>query len=216
MSSARDRILAAVRAATGGRESDTTRIEAISERIARHPRHIEPAFAEPARQRFQSGLEAAQATFAAVGTLGEVAAEIERYLDANGVEKELAAGGDELLQGIDWPGSLQVSPWETGKAYRVGLARAFCGIAETGTLLLVSGEHNPIEVNFLPDYHIVVLEAETLLPHMEDAWDRVRASFGKLPRTVNFISGPSKTADIEQTVEYGAHGPRCLHVIVVG
>ena len=216
MSSARDRILAAVRAATGGDESDSARTADIRARIARHDRHIEPVFAEPAKQRFQAGLESAQATCATVGTLGEVAAEIERYLDSQGLTRELVSGSDEILQGIDYPDSLRVTSWEPGLRYDVGLARAFCGIAETGTLLLVSSENNPTELNFLPDYHIAILQAENLVLRMEDAWDRVRSSFGKLPRTVNFISGPSKTADIEQTVEYGAHGPRCLHVILVG
>jgi L-lactate utilization protein LutC len=93
---------------------------------------------------------------------------------------------------------------------------ALCGIAETGTLMLVSGEQNPTSLNFLPDYHIVVLRSDQLVPRMEDAWDTLRASFAQMPRTVNFISGPSKTADVEQTVEYGAHGPRCLHVVLVG
>jgi L-lactate dehydrogenase complex protein LldG len=217
MSSARDRILAAVRAATGGSESDTSRVAALRERLARHPRHIEPAFDEPAAHRFRAGLVAAQASFAAVDTPCNLAAEIERYLDANGVAKELVVGGDEVLQTIDWPrGSLQVSSWKPGIQYKVGLARAFCGVAETGTLVLVSGQHDPIELNFLPDYHIVILEAERLVARMEDAWEQIRSAFGSLPRTVNFVSGPSKTADIEQTVEYGAHGPRCLHVILVG
>ncbi|MEM7564477.1 MAG: LUD domain-containing protein, partial [Pseudomonadota bacterium] len=70
-------------------------------------------------------------------------------------------------------------------------------------------------LNFLPDYHIVILQTEQIMRHMEDAWDHLRAKFDGMPRTVNFISGPSKTADVEQTVEYGAHGPRCLHVIMV-
>lgn len=216
MSSARDRILAAVRAATGGSEADSSRTGTIREHLARHPRQIEPVFTEPARQRFQAGLETAQASFAAVGALDEVAAEIERYLDANGVDKELVVGSDEVIQEIDWPQSLRVTPWQAGVPYRVGLARAFCGIAETGTLALLSAAHNPTELNFLPDYHIVIIEIDSLVPRMEDAWDRIRSVHGKLPRAVNFISGPSKTADIEQTVEYGAHGPRCLHVILVG
>ncbi len=216
MSSARGRILAALRAATGGSDADASRTGSIRERLASHPRQIEPVFSEPARQRFQAGLESAQASFAAVGTLEEVAAEIERYLDVNGVDKELVAGGDEVLGGIDWPQSLRVTPWQAGLSYNVGLARAFCGVAETGTLVLLSAAHNPIEINFLPDYHIAIIELENLVPRMEDAWDRIRSAHGKLPRTVNFISGPSKTADIEQTVEYGAHGPRCLHVILVG
>ena len=81
--------------------------------------------------------------------------------------------------------------------------------------MLVSGETSPTSLNFLPDYHIVVIEAARLVARMEDAWDGLRDIFEKPPRAVNFISGPSKTADVEQTVEYGAHGPRCLHVILV-
>jgi L-lactate dehydrogenase complex protein LldG len=52
----------------------------------------------------------------------------------------------------------------------------------------------------------------------EEAWDSLRAHAGAdgLPRTVNFISGPSRTADIEQRLIMGAHGPKRLHVILVG
>ena len=216
MSSARDRVLASIRDAIGGSASEASRLDAARARIARHPRQIEPAFDESARQRFQSRLEAAQASFAAVANLDAVAAEIERYLDHRGLEKKLVSGADELLRSIAWPATIEVSPWEAGADYRVGLARAECGIAETGTLMLLSGAKHPTSLNFLPDYHIVLLPAEDLLLRMKDAWDRNRASHGRLPRTVNFISGPSKTADIEQTVEYGAHGPRCLHVILIG
>ena len=81
-------------------------------------------------------------------------------------------------------------------------------------MLLSSGAH-PASLNFLPDHHIVVVSADQLVGNMEDAWDRLRERGNGMPRAVNFISGPSKTADVEQTVEYGAHGPRCLHVIVI-
>ena len=216
MSAARKQVLTRVRLALGRGELDKAKLAELRDRIARHPRHIEPSFSEPPRQRFRQKLEAAEASFVELDTIAGVGVEIERYLEASGVAKRVATSSDKLLHAIEWPASIDLQPWVAGSDNKVGLTAAYCGIAETGTLLLVSGEQNPTSLNFLPDYHIVVLRVEQLLPRMEDAWDSLRTSFTQMPRTVNFISGPSKTADVEQTVEYGAHGPRCLHVILVG
>ena len=216
MSAAREQVLARIRAALGRGELDPERTAELRDRIARHPRHIEPAFDETPRQRFRQKLEAAEASFAELDTLDAVATEIERYLEAHGAEKRVATSRDELLRAIDWPASIDAQPWVAGSDHRVSVTAAYCGVAETGSLLLVSGEKSPTRLNFLPDYHIVVIEAKQLVLRMEDAWDSLRASTKQMPRSVNFISGPSKTADVEQTVEYGAHGPRCLHVILVG
>ncbi len=216
MSAAREQVLARIRSALGRGELGKAQLAELRERIARHPRQIEPAFSEPPQQRFRQKLEAAEASFVALDTLAEVAAEVERYLDASAAPKRLVTSGDELLRALEWPESIELRVWPAKGDDKVSLTAAHCGIAETGSLLLVSGEQNPTSLNFLPDYHIVVLRADQLLLRMEDAWDSLRASFTQMPRTVNFISGPSKTADVEQTVEYGAHGPRYLHVILVG
>ncbi|MDH3536100.1 MAG: LUD domain-containing protein, partial [Gammaproteobacteria bacterium] len=213
---AREQVLSRVRTALGRGEPGDAQVAEIRARIERHPRHIEPVFDEPAPLRFRQKLEAAEASCATLDSLAQVGAEVERYLDQAGVAKRLVVSGDELLQSIDWPASIDVRPWVAGSDERVSLTSAHRGIAETGTLMLLSGENNPTRLNFLPDYHIVVLTADQLVLRMEDAWDSLRSCFGEMPRTVNFISGPSKTADVEQTVEYGAHGPRCLHVILVG
>jgi len=150
-----------------------------------------------------------------VDSLSAAASEIERYLVDSGAGNRLLVSGDDLIQQIEWPASLELQQRSATGEDRVSVTSALCGIAETGTLMLVSGEQNPTSLNFLPDYHIVVLRSDLLVPRMEDAWDKLRAAFAQMPRTVNFISGPSKTADVEQTVEYGAHGPRCLHVVMV-
>ena len=86
------------------------------------------------------------------------------------------------------------------------------------TLVLFSGTDNPTTLNFLPDNHIVVIEAKDIVADYETMWAALRARFGKgvMPRTVNWVTGPSRSADIEQTLLLGAHGPRRLHVIVVG
>ncbi len=97
------------------------------------------------------------------------------------------------------------------------LSHAFAAIAETGTLALVSGAENPTTLNFLPDNHIVVVSAGDLAGSTEEAIDKLRVRYGKdgMPRTLNLITGPSRSADIEQTLILGAHGPRKLHVIIV-
>ncbi len=216
MSAARERILGNIRAALGREAGDEAGLRAARERIAAHPRQIEPAFDEALAERFCAKLEAAHATVARLESVAAAGAEIERYLDAAGAGQRLLASGDSVVGEIGWPPSLEVQQRAAGGDDRVSVTSALCGIAETGTLMLVSGEGNPTSLNFLPDYHVVVLRAQQLVARMEDAWDRLRADYSQPPRTVNFISGPSKTADVEQTVEYGAHGPRCLHVILLG
>jgi L-lactate dehydrogenase complex protein LldG len=98
------------------------------------------------------------------------------------------------------------------------VSAAFAGIAETGTLALVSGADNPTTLNFLADNHIVVVPRDEIDADYESVFRKLRGVYGKgaVPRTVNFITGPSRSADIEQTLLLGAHGPRRLHIVVVG
>jgi L-lactate dehydrogenase complex protein LldG len=85
-------------------------------------------------------------------------------------------------------------------------------------VVLISGADNPTTLNFLPDVHIVVVDAADIAGDYETVMTRLRQRFGdgRLPRTVNLITGPSRSADIEQTLILGAHGPRKLHLIVTG
>jgi L-lactate dehydrogenase complex protein LldG len=98
----------------------------------------------------------------------------------------------------------------------LGVTGVFCALAETGTLAMVSGADTPASASLLPETHVAVVPVARLVPHMEDAWDLMRAELGRLPRAVNFISGPSRTADIEQSVVLGAHGPYRVHIVLVG
>ncbi len=216
MNPQREQVLNRIRAALGRSDADSEGLEAARARIRQHVRQIEPAFTEPLAQRFREKLVSAYATVASVDSLSAAASEIERYLVDSGAGRRLLVSGDDLIQQIEWPASIELQQRNASGEDRASVTSALCGIAETGTLMLVSGEQNPTSLNFLPDYHIVVLRSDQLVPRMEDAWDKLRASFAQMPRSVNFISGPSKTADVEQTVEYGAHGPRCLHVVMVG
>jgi L-lactate dehydrogenase complex protein LldG len=98
------------------------------------------------------------------------------------------------------------------------MSHALAGVAETGTLVLTSGPDNPTTINFLPETHIVAVRADDIVGDYESVWDAFRLRFGRgaLPRTVNMITGPSRSGDIEQTILLGAHGPRRLHIVVVG
>jgi L-lactate dehydrogenase complex protein LldG len=96
----------------------------------------------------------------------------------------------------------------------VGITGGFCAIAETGTLMLLSGADTPATVSLLPETHIALLPVSRLVARMEDAWALLRHERGTLPRAVNFVSGPSRTADIEQTVTLGAHGPYRVLIVL--
>jgi L-lactate dehydrogenase complex protein LldG len=97
------------------------------------------------------------------------------------------------------------------------LSRALVAAAETGTLFS-SRRRQPATLAFLPEVHLILIGAGDVVGSYEEAFDRLRAIHGEgaLPRTVNLISGPSRTADIEQTIVRGAHGPKRLHVLILG
>ncbi len=98
----------------------------------------------------------------------------------------------------------------------MGVTGCYCAIAETGTLVVLTGPATPTATVLLPDTHVAVVRADRVVRGMEEMFALVRAERGKLPRAINMISGPSRTGDIEQTIVLGAHGPYRLHVIVVG
>jgi len=98
----------------------------------------------------------------------------------------------------------------------VGITGVHLAIAETGTLMLLSGPDTHAVTSLLPETHVAIVPADRIEPAMEEAWVRTRDERGQLPRAVNFVSGPSRTADIEGQLQIGAHGPFRVHVVVVG
>jgi L-lactate dehydrogenase complex protein LldG len=87
--------------------------------------------------------------------------------------------------------------------------------------MMVSGPEHPTTLNILPETHVIILGREQVLGSYEDGWARLRTARRQedggwsMPRTVNFITGPSRSADIEQKLQMGAHGPRRVHIIIV-
>ena len=135
--------------------------------------------------------------------------------------EERPAGSDAViwpqLSDLDWAAAgVRTQARGARGDDAVGITGALCAVAETGTLLLCSSPDTPATVSLLPATHIAVVEAGTILATMEEAFACARAAFTTLPRALNFVSGPSRTADIEQTIVLGAHGPCRVHLVIVG
>lgn len=220
----RESVLEGIRAALGASGADKTRKETVRKRLASPRANLVPKRAKKSgRARlelFTGMLEGQAAKVSHARRPGDIPEIVAAYLRDNNLPAEFRTGSDALLAAIPW----EKTPSLTRLAGRgqasdgVAMSRARTAAAETGTLFLTSGEDNPTTLNFLPDTHIIVIRADDILGSYEDAWNALRNIYGPrtLPRTVNLISGPSRTADINQTIVLGAHGPRRLLVIVLG
>lgn len=222
MSDSRSSVFASIRRSLGVKGDERMRAAMVEDRLDRAPRGIIPDRAQiDAKARlalFTEKLGEVQASVQVVSGYDGVPQAVAEYLRNNNLPATLRRGDDPRLAGLPWAETaLEMS---TGRSHGQDLSavsHAEAGIAETGTLVLFSGPENPTTLNFLPDYHIVVVAASDVTGDLEAVWPRIRKKYGKgeMPRTVNCITGPSRSGDIEQTILLGAHGPRSLHVIVV-
>ncbi|MBV8961916.1 MAG: lactate utilization protein [Hyphomicrobiales bacterium] len=222
MSLARDEILATIRRSLGVNGAEAPRRAAVADRLARSPVGVIPKRSQVnGAQRmtlFKRQAEEALATVTLVPDAASVPGEAARYLRDSNLPATLRIGDDPRLAAMPWDTTaIDVSKGPSGGGDLNALSHAFGAIAETGTLAMVSGAANPTTLNFLPDNHLVVVAAGDLTGSFEDLLEKLRGHYGKekMPRTLNLITGPSRSADIEQTLILGAHGPRKLHVIVV-
>lgn len=220
--SAREMILGRVRARLP-KAPDDARRAAVEQRIASHPRNLVPsrgAGDEAHRIRvFTEMMRAVGGTVEVVADVNDVPHAVSDYLRNANLPAAVRRGADPVLARLPWHrgGSLEVTEGPAHDLDKASITRAFAGVAETGTIVQVSGADNPTTLNFLPEAHIVLLESSALFASYEEAWSKLRNLMGEgnMPRTVNMISGPSRTADIEQTIVRPAHGPKNMHVIIV-
>jgi L-lactate dehydrogenase complex protein LldG len=213
---ARERILARIRKAQGrgvSRPSQAER-EAIETYVSAHPRGTLPQLEADLVKRFRARAEAMQSTVEEVAAEADVPAAVARYLKA--ADLPLAGCVWPQLAHLDWRGAgLSLEPRAANANDAVGVTGAFAAIAETGTLALAAGPGTPATVSLLPETHVTVVSADRIVAHMEDVFALAREALGRLPRAINFVSGPSRTADIDQTIVLGAHGPSRVHIILV-
>jgi L-lactate dehydrogenase complex protein LldG len=123
---------------------------------------------------------------------------------------------EEWIAALPWRdcARLLVRTGAPGPGDRVSVTGAVAGVAETGTLLVRAGRAIANRLHLLPEAHVAVLPAASIVGSYEDALARLAAA-GPLPRAATFITGPSRTADIEKTPQIGVHGPRRLHIVVI-
>lgn len=211
--SARDAILARIARATGGGDR-----AAVDARLAGHPPSAPvPAGArtegEARLARFIEKAKAVDATVSRLASLDELPAALAEELRARNLPAAVRTGADPIFE-RDW-GTVERTAGTGRLEEPATMSRAQLAMAETGTLLLASGPENPVTLTFLGETHFVVLAAQDICAGFEDMWAEWRAR-GLDPRTVNLVTGPSRSADIGQTLQLGAHGPVALHVFVVG
>jgi L-lactate dehydrogenase complex protein LldG len=190
-------------------------------RLATHPRHLIPARSRlPHAEQvslFVSNVEKEFGTVALVVDLDAVPGAVVDYLAAQNLPGRVVMAPHPELRAIPWSARplLEIREGRAQASDAVSVQHGFAGIAETGTLMLPSSPERPVTLNLLAETEIVVLRQSVIVGAYEEGWDRLRAEIGAMPRNVMFVTGPSRSADIEQTLELGAHGPRRLHIVLV-
>ncbi len=226
MTNSRDRVLGRVRQALGKTGTDPAALAEAQAYLAAHARGPAPAFEGNRVLRFIRRAGDMESTVARVGHRNEIPAAVAAYLDALELPPALIGqlSSQNPHRGVCWPefadldwaqAGLSVEVRPTVGDDRLGITGVFCAIAETGTLVVLSGADTPTASTLLPDTHVAIVSANRIVDTMEDAFALIRKELGSVPRAINLISGPSRTGDIEQTIVLGAHGPFRVHILVV-
>jgi len=217
----RETILTAIRRGLRRGPLPADQAAMLRSRLATHPRHLLPGRSRlPHPEQialFIRNVEKEFGSVARVREAGAVPEAVAEYLAAQNLPTALVMAPHPDLRAIPWSNRPLLTLRE-GRAEGtdlVSVQHAFAAIAETGTLMLPSAPERPTTLNILTDTEIVVLRASRLVGAYEEAWDLLRRDIGGMPRNVMLVTGPSRSADIEQTLELGAHGPRRLHVVLI-
>ncbi len=220
--SVRDAIFANIRRSLNVTGAEAPRRMTVADRLAAAPAGVIPERGQgDAAMRaatFKAEAERAQASVAEVDSAADVPGEIARFLRDGNLPALVRMGDDPRLAAMPWSATaLEIAHGPSDGHDLNAVSAAFAAVAESGTLALASGPDNPTTLNFLPDNHLVVVAASDIVADYETVWTKLRARYGKgvMPRTLNLITGPSRSADIEQTLLLGAHGPRRLHIVIV-
>lgn len=231
MVSAREQILAALREGYQGRNEVVAKV-GIDARLVRREANLVPARGKPENKKaalaaFMALAEEASATVVRVNTMIDVPNAVADFLRNHNLPMRAVIAPDPQLDAARWERrkTLELRKGRAEPFDEVGISLAYRAVAETGTLVMLAGEATPTTINFLPETEIVILPADRVVGCYEDALLPLRAPAPSgngtdgakhtLPRVVNFITGPSRSADIEQTLQLGAHGPRRLHIVIV-
>jgi len=184
--------------------------------VAEPPAYLQARYQGEGLQHFIDKLSSPALTASAerLAGLGDLRGAVQGYLDKHELAPRVCLAPDPRLQNLNWAGIDTHHDIDRNEPVSITVAEA--GIMETGSLVFQSGPHSPTLHNFLPLHHLAVLEVASLVPYMEDYWRRFRERGEVHPRNINFVTGSSGTADIEAQLVRGAHGPRFLHIFLIG
>ena len=217
----REAILTAIRRGLKRGPLPADQMAMLRGRMASHPRHLIPARSRlPHAGQVDLFVRNVEKEFGSVTRVPDVDAvpgAVADYLAAQNLPGSVIMAPHPELQAIPWSARplLDIREGRAQGTDAVSVQHGFAGIAETGTLMLPSSPERPVTLNLLADTAVVVLRASAVVGAYEEAWDKLRAEIGGMPRNVMLVTGPSRSADIEQTLELGAHGPRNLHIVLV-
>jgi L-lactate dehydrogenase complex protein LldG len=222
--SARESLLSRLRTALQVSSDDAARKSVVAARLNSAPNGVIPARGQlPAKDQIALFLKMAEkvsVTITRVSTPANAPSAVSEYLRSRNLPARLRMGEDKRLAAMSWAKekNLDIKRGASDGTDEVCVSHAFGGIAETGTFMLVSGSDNPTTLNFLPEHHVIVMNAADIKGDLESLLTALRQTYGKgeMPRTVNLVTGPSRSGDIEQTILLGAHGPRAVHLVLVG
>lgn len=172
-----------------------------------------PAYGGDLVEHFIAKMREKAATVETLSALADVGPAVLRFLEQQQAPRKVRAA--RALTAVRWPAELEVEPGAARREDTASVTPCFAALAESGGIVTLSGPDTPSTLNFVPDNHIVLVFTTQVQRHLEDVWALWRASGRPMPRTLNIISGPSRTADIEQTIQLGAHGPRRLHILLL-
>ncbi|HMK14478.1 MAG TPA: lactate utilization protein C [Burkholderiales bacterium] len=211
--SARDNTLGRIRAALGKSAGRSEQVE-INAYIRQHASGPRPQAEWTLTTRFRERALSLASSVDEVASISEAPQAVARYLREKNLPLQAVCWPE--LEQLDWTAQgMIVTARPANESDLVGITGAFCAIAETGTLMLLSGKDTPPATSLLPETHIALVRSARIVKGMEEAWGLLRHERSTMPRAVNLISGPSRTADIEQTIVLGAHGPYRVHIIII-
>lgn len=213
--SARDQIIGNIRHSLGrDTELSEQQLDALQMRQSAKRQHARPRTADDLLVQLKEQMALVQMTVAELSSEAELGEAVTSYLREHQLPAAITIAPE--LSAVTWPDALEV---HTGAARAEDLSSVTacaCAIAETGSIMMLASAQSPATLRFMPDNHMVVLKREQVVAHLEDAWQVMRAEPSGISRAVHINTGPSRTGDVEQVIEIGAHGPRRMHVFLIG
>lgn len=211
----RNQLLGDIRAALGRGPVDLEQARLARAQMWEEQGPARPHWEERAEERFVSQMEKASGSVARVSDTERIPQAVQEYMARHGLAEYACLADHPRLARLEWPFRVDTFTSTTSAQADLGVAVAAAAVAETGSLVMLSGARSPVSLNFLPERLVAVVESERIVPNMEALWASLHEKDGFPPRVVNMITGPSRTADVEQRLQIGAHGPKALHVILV-